>query len=251
MNRSNQPDFGVHRYRRLWVLAVLITSVVTITALLVLNGVNYHQFERTLEAESLLEVEAMLGLTGETVERALKDRLAALRLLVQARSPGQLAERKSLSSLLKTLRNTYGDFTGLELRDAAGALTIGVGGAVPETDGESSVGVVTRIPGEGDRFTLAVRSEDEEGRAFRLTAAVDAELLAHLVEEEDDDLPIYTFLVSRDGLLQTPSRYCGGRVLEPCIRELPRIRERRAVFSDLDQEGYRLIWGHAAVADSP
>jgi len=246
-----RPDYGAHRYRRLWILAVLITSVVTITALLVLNGVNYHQFERTLVAESLLEVEAMLSLTGETVQRALEDRLAALRLLVQGRPYRDLAERKHLSSLLKLLRNTYGDFTGLELRDAGGELIIGVGGAVPETDGESSVGEVARIPGEGDRFSLSVRSEDEEGRAFRLTAALDAELLARLVEEENDDLPIYTFLVSRSGLLQTPSRYCGGTVLEPCIRELPRIRERRAVFSDLDQEGYRLFWGHAIVADSP
>ncbi len=244
-------EISLHRYRRLWILTVLITSVVTVSALLVLNGVNYHQFERTLEAESMLEVEVMLDLTGQSVTRSLDERLASLRLLVRTRSFDELSDRKTLSSLLKALRSSYGEFAGLSLRAGNGEPAIAVGGTVPDLGGEESVGEVVSILNEGYRFALSVRSEDDEGHSFRLTAAVDAHLLAELAEERDEDLPIFTFLVNRQSVLQTPSRYCGGEVLEPCVRELPRIDDRSAVFKDLDRDGYRLFWGHSQVPDSP
>jgi two-component system, NtrC family, sensor kinase len=251
VKKAGPQEIQSFRYRRLWMLAAFTTSVVTMAALLVLNGVNYHQFERSLESEYTIEVESILALTGETLERTFGDRLAALRLVAQTHTHAELRDRKTLSSILKSLRHTFGDFTGLELRDSDDEVTVAVGGRVPDLDFEHPVGTVAVVPGEGHRFSLAVRSEDEEGQAFRLLAAVDADLLTRIVEEDGETAAIYTVLVNADGFLQTPSRYCGGKVLEPCVRKLPDIRDRSAVFADLDEQGDRLFWGYGLIPNSP
>ena len=244
---------GIVRYRRLWLFSVLVTAVGTITALLILNGVNYHLFEKSLETEALAEVNALLKGRERSVRRFLAERGALLRLLVEERGIRGLSDQRGLNEGLQSLKRASGGFTGLEIRKADGSVVARVGERGPDEGVVLMGGASTVFRGsEGSlRFMLGLRAEDEDGEVHELLALLDAEYLAAVVAPADETHSRDAFLIDRTGVLQTPSRYCGRPVLERCGRDLPGLGGHRAAELELDPEGHRRFWGHLVVADTP
>ena len=254
---------GLFRYRRLWFLTVSVTSFFAITPLLILMGMNYHQFEHSLEVAIEHEIEGLLSEKVRSLESFLEERTAALKFIVRARSYADLTDPARLSTIWDDLRISFGGYVDIGVFDATGGLLRYVGGDRNPGQDYSRQEWFQRVWETGayvsdvflgyrkfPHFVIAVTGTNANGEEFVLRATIDAKVLTDLVAPVQEHLATDIFMMNREGVLQTPSRFCAAGILDPCPMDLA-VPADRAIWQDEDEQGRRRFFGHAEAAGSP
>ena len=248
------------RYRRLFKAVTVATAIVAIAPLIILAILNYHQYKRAYRADLIHPISLLTLNTKRSLEFFLSQRRSALKMIINDKSFNELCDQAALEEIFVNLKASFGGgFVDLGLIDDQGNQCSYVGPF--ELEGINYAGqqwfrevalrgVYVSEVFEGFRkvphFIIAVKHETGPRDYHVLRATIDTELLndqvLHLSERPNSD----AFLISRKGVLQSPSRTYGD-VLDDFPLEVPPYSVKVEVVEQLDERGRPLIVGYAYI----
>ncbi|HSL17690.1 MAG TPA: sensor histidine kinase [Methylomirabilota bacterium] len=264
-----RPDLEVEgkRYslnlRRMWQLTALLMILVSVAPLVVLTAIDYRITEKSAESEILLNTSRVVSNTKLAVEFSLVERIAALDFIVLDNSFDELNDCSRVAEILERLQASFTGFVDLGVIDSEGHQFCYAGpydlAGVNYSAAEWFADVQKVDTYISDVFAgfrhvphmvIAVRHDLPDGSFFVLRTSVEIallhKLLANLEISGDGD----AFVINRQGVLQTSSRFHGD-VLEPLGLEVPAYSTATRVYETSDQGGQPLVVGYAYIANTP
>lgn len=251
-------------YRRMRRIAVLSTIAVSLVPLVLLTAVNFYQYDRVSRTEAKQTIRRLASNNKRSINFFIEGRLAELTYIIQDKSLDELADEQELRRILKNMTKslTIRAAVDLELIDGDGKQLSYAGpyeltGDYTNEDWFHEVakrGVYVSDVFLGHRmsphFVLAIWHEDAEGKAYALRATIDTEMLNEQITTAGPSSGADSFLLNREGILQTPSRRYGN-VLQPCPLAVPPQSHETEVVDWRDEEGKSVVLGYAYIPKSP
>ncbi|MBT4498992.1 MAG: two-component sensor histidine kinase [Gemmatimonadetes bacterium] len=255
-----EPLVSDKYYRRLLYSSVFSVSLVAILPLVVMTVVNYYQYQDAFHVESLRPTTRFISNAKLSLEAFLSERISALSLVIQTESPEDLQDPQKLKILLARMKRAFGGFIDLGLIDSTG-MQVSYAGPYDlqgrdyrEQDWFHEVGLrgvfISDLFGGLPHFAIAVSFDTHTAASFVLRATIDTEKIVRQIRALAMTPSNDAFLINREGILQTPSRFY-GRALEPCPLIVPPVSTRAEVLEIQDEEGTPLIIGYAFIERSP
>ena len=268
------------RYRRVLIWAVVAVSGVAILPLLILARINYDQYQSALSNELTRPMLRFATSGKQAVESFLTERLSALGMVVRETSFAELRNSERLDSLLAALNETFGEIVDLGVIDSTG---IQVSYAGPfELEGRNyrdhawfrevgarGVYVSDVFMGYRNRphIVIAIQEDINPDSWFVLRATIDTDVFHFLVRDralryQDQGTTCGgchtlgvppssdAFMINRDGVLQTPSRFYGYDLERSPLPSLPYSTEPELIELE-DDRGEPLIVSYARIEHSP
>jgi len=255
---------GSSRYRRLWWFSVVFTAFVSLTPLVIMTLVNFYQYERTFTAEMIQPIAGLTSTSGRFITDFLVERRAALSYVVRREPYEDLCDPAKLGRVFHDMKESFGGLVDLGVIDSDGSQRSYVGPFSLEgknykeqdwfhdvyVRGAHVSDVFTGYRGL-PHFVIAVRKDlGEEGGFYILRATIDTEVLNRHIASLNLRPSSDAFLINRQGVLQTPSRYYGG-ILESCPVGTPPFSTDAEVLEVTDKQGNPKILGYAYIEQSP
>jgi two-component system NtrC family sensor kinase len=251
------------RYRRLmWIMGFGILAV-AVAPLLIMTGVNLNQYRDAFHAELVRPMAQLTSNAKHSLEFFLAERQSALEMVIRDRSFDELADARRLQRRLSNLKHAFGAFIDLELVGSDGQQVSYAGpyhleGASYVDEGwyhavnlrDVYVSDVFLGRRQFPHFVIAVRHETEADGSYVLRATIDSEMFNEQILRAFVQPTSDAFIINRDGILQTPSRFF-GRVLEKCPLPVPANAGQSLVEELQGPQGEPLIIGSAYVDRSP
>jgi signal transduction histidine kinase len=251
------------RYRRIWWYAVGLTLLVSLTPLVVMTELNHFMYRGALRSETRYGIARALSNVSRSLEFVVQERLSALELLIEEKSVAELSDNDNLAATLANLERSFGGFVDLGLIDRDGVQRYYAGPYDLQGDRyedqewfqEVAVrGVYVSEVFMGHRqlphFVIAVRRRVDRQSFVVLRATVDMELLTSLVFMPELGPSDDVFIVSKNGILQTPSRNHGGLLERSSIR-LPPLSPDVELIENYREGGQSFVLGHRSIARTP
>lgn len=250
-------------YRRLWKIMVVSTSAVALVPLIILTIISYHQLQKTFRLESITPINNLTATTKHALDFFLSERVSALRMVIESAPFDELAGDESLERMLANLTQAFGGFIDLGLIDSTGKQLSYVGPYNLEGKNYADqdwfnemrfrdVHISEVFLGHRNypHFVIAVKHSAGVRDFYVLRATVDSERLYESIIFTNLNPSSDAFLVNRNGMMQSPSRFYGG-VLQPCPLEIPPVGTDAQVIESKDEAGRPIIMGYAPIEHSP
>jgi two-component system NtrC family sensor kinase len=268
------------RYRRMLFTAVITVSAVSVLPLLIMAGINYHQYEDAFHAELTRPMVRFATAGKQSLESFLSERLSALAMIARETAFEDLLKARQLDSLLANVKFAFGGIVDLGVIDENG---VQVAYAGPyDLKGRSYADHAwfreARARGSyvSDVFlgyrnlphiVIAIQQVRDDGHQFVLRATIDTDVFHFLVRSRTSRRPEQgtvcrrchsvgveafsdVFIINHDGVLQTPSQRYGDVLERAPLPPLPRSPQPELV--DLqDTRGEALIVAYADIDRSP
>ncbi|HHE46556.1 MAG TPA: two-component sensor histidine kinase, partial [Bacteroidetes bacterium] len=251
------------RYQRLWFFSILITSLVALIPLATMTVINYYQDQRAYCAEINFALSQILSNTKRTLELVIEERRSALSLIVIEHTYEDLISDNRLAGILSNLKNSFGDFVDLGLIDSEGNQSFYSGPydlkgrKYKDQSWFHEVNlhrVYTSDVFMGYRgfphFIIAIKHEKENGDFFVLRATIDMDLINRQIYSLDLDQSTDAFIINRDGILQTSSKFYGD-VLDKCDIDLPFPSQNRVVIEAPEHTEKWITRGYTEIQGTP
>ncbi|MBW1989232.1 MAG: two-component sensor histidine kinase [Deltaproteobacteria bacterium] len=252
-------------YRRMWKQTVIVTALVCLLPLWIMAAINYYQYHHALRAELIDPTERLVQNSSRSVNFFLAERVSALNYIVEDNSFEQLAEGGRLGPILAHLKRAFGGFIDLGVIDSNGVQLEYTGPYQLEGKNYRKQEWFKEVVIQGQyisdvflgyrdypHFVIAVTHEKKSGELFVLRATIDTdvfnELTKGLAKTESSD----AFIVSTDGLLQTPSQFY-GQPMDAFWHPLPRQPDPGpTLIQDLeDPQGRDVFLAYQHIENSP
>jgi len=257
------PFKRLFNFRRIWKLAVLLTSCVAIVPLFMLAIFDFNVTKHSAETQINLRITKLVSNTDRTLTFFLEERKYALDFIVKSHSYPQLSEPQRLAGILASLKQTMGGFVDLGVIHASGEQVCYVGPY--DLQGKNYTGeawfqeVLERGLYISDVFlgfravphlVIAIKHEQPDGSFYVFRATLDTgrfnQVLSQIELIGHGDM----FLINRQGVIQTPSAY-HGNVLKKLALEVPPYSEQAQVFSTDNGRRESLIVGYSYIKGTP
>ena len=256
------PHKHLFNFRRIWQLAVVLISLVAIVPLVSITLIDYKVTQQAVETDFLLRTARLVSNTWRTVSFFLAERRSALDFVVRDNNYNSLCDSKRLSEILKNLKQGFGGFIDIGVIDSNGLQMAYAGPYKLEGINYHDQGwfkdVIYKGVNVSDVFmgfrrtphiVIAVRHNLANGSFYILRATIDTDkfndLLAHLEVSGQGD----SFLINKEGVLQTPSRDF-GKVLDKIPLSVPEFSEHTRVYEQTYQDK-ELVTGYDYIHDTP
>jgi len=236
-NRSKKPinaytfdEFeGVEgRYKKLKRNMRIIMLLVSLVPLSIMALINYNEYKRNLKTEILTPLRNLASKAAHSFDLYLEERLSTIRFIAFAHNLKELSEENNLKHIFWALSSQYKGFIDLGVIDENGVQVSYAGpyklkGKIyaQQTWFQEVIikGIYVSDVFLGYRkfphVAIAVLRRREDGSFWILRATLDTKKFEDLIGAvylgPDSD----AFLINKNGILQTPSRYYGN-VLEKC-----------------------------------
>ncbi len=250
-------------FRRIWKLAAGLSAAIALAPVISMAVFEYKVTHHAMEGEVLLRTTRLVSNTRRTVSFFLSERKGALRFLVHRHSLEELKKPELLAGLLEGLQEAVGGFTDLGVVDHQGNQQSYVGPyeleGVDYSNQEWFKEVVLRGVYISDVFlgfrnvphlVIAVKHDRPDGSFYVLRATLDTahfnDLLSQLEVSGNGD----AFIINREGIIQTPPRYC-GQVLGEISLPVPEYSPRSRALEEKNCNGELMVIGYAYVTESP
>ena len=252
-------------YRTLRRTVVLATATVALVPLFITTIMNYVQYREALQAEAVQPMARLTLNTKRSLELFLSERRSVLTFLVHERSFADLCDEQALTRMISNLNRSLevGAFVDLGVIDDAGNQPCYSGPY--ELAGRNyldqdwfhevaRLGAYTSDVFLGFRnsphFAIATKHDRDDGGFYMLRATIDADMLSEQILtaglNPNDDV----FLISRDGVLQSPSRRYGD-ILQPFPMPVPHYSPSVEDVEIVDSHGERVFMSSAYIENSP
>ena len=241
---------------------MILIIIVTILPLLLMTAFNHYQYQKALETEAMNPIRLVLERTKHSLELFLAERQAAISFIASAYRFDELADEQTLSRIFQIMRREYSGFVDLGLIDEAGHQVSYAGpyDLVNRDYSEQTWLEQVRIRGSyvsdvflGHRnfphLALAVTQACGANRCAALRATISAEKLDNMIAAINIDPYGDTFLVNRQGILQSASRLYGP-ALEKFTPPVPQPSYSPAIMETKDPAGQDLVIGYAFITDT-
>ncbi len=249
--------------RRIWLRSVVLTAAVALIPLCLLAAIDYQVTQKAIESENILRTSRLVSNTRRTITFMLIERRHALQFLVRDNRLEALQSPERLEAILKSLQESFGDFTDLGVIDAQGR-QITYSGPFDLTNLDYSrqkwfAEVVERGSHTSDVFmgyrqiphiVVAVTHQQPDGSFFVLRATLEVERFHRELLPGEAGIGGDLFMVNTAGVLQTPSRNFGG-ILDPLSLPVPEFSDTTQVFETQGPASERLLIGYAYIDQTP
>ncbi len=250
-------------FRRIWEIAVLLTSLATLLPLIFITSIDYNFTQKSIESENLLRTLRIGSNTKRSISFFLSERLSALSFVVRENPFNELSKSEKLATILTHLRESFNGFVDLGVINEKGLQINYVGPYSLEGKDYSQQEWFSEIRKKGfyisevflgyrnvPHLIIAAKHNLPDGSFYVLRAALDTtrfdELLRGLELSGRGD----AFLINRDGILQTPTLY-HGEVFTKIPYALPEYSEHTEIRETKNMAGVEVIICSAFIPDSP
>jgi two-component system NtrC family sensor kinase len=252
-------------YRTLRRTVVLATATVALVPLFITTIMNYVQYREALQAEAVQPMARLTLNTKRSLELFLSERRSVLTFLVHERSFADLCDEQALTRMISNLNRSLevGAFVDLGVIDDAGNQPCYSGPY--ELAGRNyldqdwfhevaRLGAYTSDVFLGYRnsphFAIATKHDRDDGGFYILRATIDADMLSEQILTAGLNPTDDVFLISRDGVLQSPSRLYGD-ILQPFPMPVPHYSPSVEDVEIVDSHGERVFMSSAYIENSP
>lgn len=244
------PFRAMFNFRKVWKLAVLLMSVVTILPLAAITLLDYQVTQKSIESEIMLRTARIASNAKRNISFFLNERKAALDFLVHDNSYENLNNETHLAVVLENLKKGFGGgFEDIGVIDSTGRQQTYVGPFNLKGKNYSDQAWFKEVVESGiyisdvflgyrnvPHLVIAVKYELPGGGFYVLRSALDTgrfnEQLSELLLSGRGD----AFLINNQGILQTPARYF-GHVFQKCPLPVPEYSEKTQVIVRDDSKG--------------
>ncbi|WP_415718450.1 sensor histidine kinase [Maridesulfovibrio sp.] len=252
-------------YKRIWQFCMGLLVAVSLIPILIMASIDFSVTRSAIKSENTLGAARTTSNTRRSVSFFLEERKSALQLLVEMHDFRSFDDREKLARMLKSLKNSFGGFVDLGVINREGKQVSYVGPYNLEgreyagqdwfrQTVEQGVYVSEVFLGFRDspHLVIAVKHmlDAEENRFKILRATLDTTqfngIIASLDLSEGEDV----FLVNREGVLQTPSKW-NGKIFSKIGFELPAQSFRTKVKEILYHKGDPAMLGYAYLKNTP
>jgi len=263
-NITTGPFRQMFNYSRIWRWAMLLTAAVALLPLTLITFLDYQVTRKSIESEYQLRTLRVGSNARRTISYFLSERLSALTFIVRDKTFEELNNPDELRRLLENLRESFGGFVDLGVIDKDGVQTAYVGPYALQGRNYSDQQWCQEVLEKGffisevflgfrkvPHMVISVRcTRPGDGSCYILRTAIDTvrfnEILTALELSGRGD----AFLINRDGVIQTPTRYHKG-IFEKIPYKVPSYSDRTEIREDLSPEGEPVLICSAYIPDSP
>ncbi|HOP06553.1 MAG TPA: ATP-binding protein [candidate division Zixibacteria bacterium] len=264
ISMSDAPGSQLPRYTRLHRNLIWIPLLAALIPLAIMAAINYRQDANAYRAESHFVISRILSNTKRSLQFAIEERRAVLSLVARTNSRSELSSETRLMSILRDLRESFGDFVDLGLIASDGNQAYYSGPyqlkGVNYSDQPWFHEVALRGTYVSDvfmgyrhlpHFVVAVAINSGEDDFYILRATIDTELLMRQIYSLDLGAETDAFVVNSRGILQTASAFY-GEVLDTVDFTIPpHVREREIIDEQPQPTGGSVAMGFAYVEGTP
>ncbi len=260
-----EASLSPRHYRNLLRFLILSTAAIALIPLIVLTALNCRWYEQSFAEEVHGPIVRLTSNGKHSLEYFLQERKAALRLIANTGRLDGGCDETSLDAILKDLRSSIsvGVFVDLGVFDANGDLKCYAG--PPQMTGKnyqdqdwfdraSREGIAVSDVFLGYRnaphFVVAIRHSSADGRVLFLRGSIDTARIQEQLLRVGLTPTSDTFVVNRQGILQSQSRR-HGRILEDLALPMPPVTDKPAVIEMANAAGEAITVGLAQVTGSP
>ena len=250
-------------FQGIWKRAILVTATVALVPLIIWAFSGYRLTMETIESELELRTSQLISNSWRSVSLFLTERRSVLDFIAHDHKLETLKDPARLADILENLNTRFGGFTDLGIIDSSGKQITHAGSHQMEglnfdqlpwfrevlNRGAYISELVTEARNE-PHIDFAVKRELPDGSFFVLHAVLKPEQLTESIAQIDVGVKGDLFIINRDGVLQTPSRY-NGPVFNKISMEVPGYSPKARVFESLDAKKNRIIVGYAHIPDTP
>ena len=270
-----KPDFLDHKdvsagpykhhfdFLRIWKRAILATATVALVPLIIWALSGYRLTMETIESELVLRTSQLVSNSWRSVSLFLTERRSVLDFIAHDNGLETLKDPARLADILANLNKRFGGFMDLGVIDSSGKQISHAGSHQMEDldynpqhwfrevlkRGAYISELVTGARNE-PHFDFAVKRELAEGSFFVLHAVLRPEQLTESIAQIDVGAKGDLFIINRDGVLQTPSRYYGP-VFNKISIAVPEFSSKARVFESINDKKDRIVIGYAHIPDTP
>ncbi len=261
---EGSSEKGLFRYRRLWKYTVSLTVLVSLAPLVIMTVVNYYLDQKVLRVEMIHPISQHTSNTKRSLEFFIEERLSALNLIIHDKSFEDLVDQKRLITVFGNMKNAFGGFVDLGLIDAEGNQRSYVGPYELKGKDYKDQAWFHEVSLRGlhvsnvfmgyrnfPHFVIAVKNEKAGEGFYVLRATIDAETpIQRIISPPDLRPSTDVFVVNREGVLQTSSRF-HGKILEKSSVPVPPYSSRSEVLEGHTREGQAYLLGYAYIERTP
>ncbi|CCO25315.1 sensor histidine kinase [Maridesulfovibrio hydrothermalis] len=252
-------------YKRIWQLCFAILVVVSLIPILIMASIDFSVTGGAVKSENTLRAARTTSNTRRAISYFLEERKSALKLIIELNDFRSFDDKDRLARMLRGLKKSFGGFIDLGVINKDGKQVAYVGPynlegreykgqdwfkqAVEQGIYISEVFLGFR---DSPHLVIAVKHFlDEDKKRFKiLRATLDTkkfnEIFSSLDLSDEED----AFLVNRDGLLQTPSKW-NGDIFSMVTFALPEQSYRTKVEEISYREGEPAMVGYAYIEGTP
>ncbi|MFC1555768.1 ATP-binding protein [candidate division KSB1 bacterium] len=263
LKNKDMPKEKIFRYRRLWLYSASITAMVALAPLIIMTVMNLNLYQGTFEDEIKSPIITRISTAKRNLEFNLAERQAALSFIINNHTLEELSDNDKLSEIFFHLRSAFGGFVDLGLIDSQGnQLTYSgpydlSGRNYLDQDWFNAITLHDSYVSEmfmGFRgfphFIITVKYVKTGGDFYVLRATIDAEFINRQIQALEIEPSSDAFLINREGILQTPSKYYGN-TLEKCPLEVPPFTNAVELNEFNHESGGMFFHGYAYIEESP
>jgi two-component system, NtrC family, sensor kinase len=256
------PYKHLFNFRRMWKSAVLLTTVVALAPLVFMTVVDYNVNQQAIESDISYQTARLVSNTRRSVAFFLSERKSALNFIDKDNTYAALSDPLRLTALLDNLKKGFGGFTDLGVIDHNGLQHSYVGpynlAGINYSDQEWFKDLVSSGAHISEVFlgfrqqphlVVAVKHVLPDGNFYILRASIDTQKFNDLLAEVEISGQGDIFLVTREGVLQTPSRFFGN-ALDRLPLEVPEFAEKTKVM-ETHLQAEPLVIGYAFIQETP
>lgn len=257
------PYKHLFNFRRIWKLAVFLTSCVVLIPLVSMAVIDYKVTQDAVESEILLRTSRLVSNTRRTLSYFLAERKAALDFIDQDNTYAELNDPRRLAEILANLKAGFGGFVDIGVIDSQGRQKTYVGPYQLEGKDYSNQEWFKRVVDRGmyisgvflgfrnvPHLVIAVRHNLPNGSFYILRTTIDTERFNRILSDLEVSGMGAACLINQQGEVQTPCQY-QGQVLQKSSLPVPPFSERTRVYETASPDGKTLIYGYAYIEDSP
>ncbi len=245
---GTSPEHYATLRRTITMTMLLVTTLPLFTMIVI----NHFQYRNHLRNEIITPLNNLAGKTRHSFDLFLEERLSTVRFIANAYSYEELNNQKTLNKVFRVLKKELGGFVDLGVIDAGGKLVsyagpyalLGKNYASQQSFQEVLIkGKYISNVFMGHRkiphIVIAVQNLSDEG-SWILRATIDADRFDEIIDRVGLSAKSDIFLVSRDNILQTDSKYY-GKTLDKSPFTIPIGAHGTYVAETEDPSGRKII----------
>jgi signal transduction histidine kinase len=250
-------------FRRIWKRAVLVTATVALVPLIIWALAGYRLNLDTIESELVLRTSQLVSNSWRSVSLFISERRSALDFIAHDHTFESLNDKTRLATILDNINKRFGGFTDLGVINSMGVQQTYVGPYRLDGLDYSNEPWFRQVLKYGfyisdlvvghrkePHLDFAVKRVLPDGSFFVLRAALDAQKFNELIAQFEVGEKSDAFVINREGVLQTPSRYY-GLVLKKIPIRIPDYAPKAQVFESQNDNSERTVIGSAYIPETP
>ncbi len=252
-SEDDSPD----RYRVLRRNLVMLMILITIIPLTIMAVIYQHEYQSSIKKEIINPLQTLANKSKHSFELFLEERLSVVRFIASSYSYEELSDQKTLSRIFKVLMEEYCCLVDLGLINDKGIQLSYAGPYEFLGKDYSKQSWFQEVVVKGDYISdvfmgyrqfphvaIAVLRRTIEGSYLILRATIDTRKFDNIIASMGLDLESDAFLINREGILQTPSRFY-GEILDHYPMSFPRGNYGPIVIEEVDPQKRDMLIAYA------